>query len=519
MSHIEVNNADALEVIRYHYAKSYRTFVRDAWKIHHPTVTMISNWHIDAICDHLEAQSRGDIQRLIINVPPGSMKSLLAGVYWSAWEWLTNPSIQVVAMAANEALSIRDNQKARWLIESPWYQTFANIKLKSDANAASKYVNDSMGFRWAIPITSITGFRADRIMIDDPISASNATSDAKRNEVNEIFWTNVITRLNDPKLSTCTLIQQRLHEDDLVGNILANTPAGRWETLILPMERTSFHHVTRIGFSDPRTEGELLFPTRWADEDIEEFKSRPYDWASQHQQDPVPTTDGLFKREWIDDNLYERKDLPKDLHYYLATDHAVDVEDKNDFNVCLVLGIDHRKHVYVIDSFRERCELKVAMGIKTDADGKLQVANKGALSFARKYEILRWFAESDNHFKGIKGLVEDAKLATKTHAPIELVSPHGKSKVLRSNALQTYCSLGRVHFEKGSRIHADAIQEFIKFPVGKHDDIVDTLSLFCRVINEAHPAILAPVGVRGEVMDGYQRRAKRSSDPRQKGLY
>ena len=513
---IEISQADLLAVARYHYQHSFKSFVRDAWPTLHPTTKFLDNWHIDAICEHLEAQTRGDIQRLMIAVPPGSMKSLLCGVFWSCWEWITNPSVQIVAMAANEALSIRDNQKARWLIESPWYQRFNPVKLKSDANAAGKYINEDMGFRWAIPFTSVTGFRADRILIDDAIAAKKAKGDVSREEINETFWTNVITRLNDPKSSTITIIQQRLHEDDLVGNILASSQAHRWEKLILPMERTSYHHVTKIGFSDPRKDGELLFPDRWSDEDIEEFKSRPYDWASQHQQDPVPSKDGLFQREWIDDNLYD--ELPSDLLYYLASDHAVSDGAKNDYNVVLLLALDSRKNIYVVDHFREQCILKDAMGIATDDDGKMKVGAKGALAFAKRKPIVRWFAEGDNNFKSIKGLVEDAKRATGTHAPIELVSPHGKNKAEKSGALQSYMSLGKVHFRKGSRLYPDALQEFVRFPVGKHDDIVDALAIFCRVIDEAHPAIITPIGIKGEKPDGYKSRSKPRPD-RQSGLY
>lgn len=517
MNDFDLSLADIRSIARHHYANSFKAFVKDAWHLHHPTTPFIDNWHIDAICEHLEAQTRGEITRLIINVPPGAMKSFLAGVYWPTWEWLTNPSVQIVATAANEALAIRDNQRARWLIESDWYQNFCPIKLKADANASSKFINEDMGFRWAIPFTSITGFRADRIIVDDAISASNAHSDAKRNQVNSDFWTNIVSRLNDPKRSTITVIQQRLHEDDLVGNILSAQP-DRWETLILPMEKTSFHHITKIGFSDPRKEGELLFPERWDEEEINDYKSRPYDWASQYQQDPAPTEDGLFKREWIDDNLFDRKDLPKDLIYYLATDHAVDEGSNNDYNVCLVLALDSKKDIYVVDSFRERCIAKVAMGIDIDEKGRLAIATKGALALAKKWKPHRWFAESDNNFKAIQSLVKDTMRATGVHVGIETVSPHGKSKAARTSALQGYASLGKIHFEKGSRLHADAIIEFLKFPVGKHDDIVDSLAVFCRSISEAHPAVITPTTIKGDAPDGYQRRSQKQKG-RQHGFY
>jgi hypothetical protein len=518
-----LSKADISAAMKLYYSKNYKAFVRDAWHILHPNEPFIDNWHIDAICEHLEAQTRGEIQRLIINIPPGSAKSMLVGVYWVPWVWLTNPSLQTVAMAANEALSLRDNQKARLVLDSPWYQSFNPITFPV-ANSAMKFINEHLGSRQAVPFTSVTGFRADSIIVDDALPAGKASSDAERNFVNEQFWTNVITRLNNPRKSTITIVQQRLHEDDLVGNILNSSQAHRWEKLILPMEKTNYHHVTKIGFSDPRQDGEALFPARWSDEDIDEFKARPYDWASQHQQDPAPTTDGLFSREKLEDAYYDttsndpKRQLPKDLNYYLASDHAPGGKAHNDYNVVLLLALDERKDIYVIDSFRKQCELNEALGITIDKDGKLKVASKGALAFAKSHRIMRWFAEADVAFKGQVGTLKDMMRATGVHAPLEMVSPHGRSKTDKTLALQGYVNLGRVHFRKGSGIFTDAVNEFAKFPVGKNDDIVDALAIFCRAIDEAHGAIAAPKSIVRPERDGYRSRSV-TTDQRQRGFY
>lgn len=281
-------------------------FVRRAWHVLEPGMDYVHGWHIDAVAEHLTAITDGQISRLLINVPPGMMKSLLVGVLWPAWEWgpRNRPSTRVVATSHSIPLAVRDNLKARRLVQSDWYQALwgDRVKLTGDQNAKTKFENTATGFRDAMAFRSLTGSRGDRVVIDDPHSVDGAESEAERSSVTQTFLESVPTRLNDPKRSAIVVVMQRLHERDVSGVAIAKGLG--YEHLCLPMEFEPERRCrTSIGFADPRTEdGELLFPGRFPREVVERDKIPlgSYAVAGQFQQRPVPREGGLFKREWFE---------------------------------------------------------------------------------------------------------------------------------------------------------------------------------------------------------------------------
>ena len=285
-------------ILREHCQRSLANFVREAWPVVDPS-DYIHGWHIDAIAEHLEAVSRGEIKRLYIAVPPGTMKSLLTSVFWPCWEWTWKPSTRVLATSHTERLTLRDNSKSRRIIQSEWYQSLWPTNIKADQNAKAKFENDSMGFREAMPFTSLTGSRGDRVIIDDPISADNSNSAVSRNAAITTFRESVQSRLTDPRKSAIVIIQQRLHERDLIG--LVDEMALDYEKLVLPMEfEPTRRCTTSIGFTDPRTEeGELLFPELFPREVVNREKASmgEYAVAGQYQQRPAPRGGGMFPVE------------------------------------------------------------------------------------------------------------------------------------------------------------------------------------------------------------------------------
>jgi predicted phage terminase large subunit-like protein len=271
-------------------------FVREAWPILHPSTPYVHGWHIDAICDHLEAVTNGQITRLLINVPPGTMKSLLVSVFWPAWEWTFRPALQYLTTSYAEGYVKRDSRRMRDLIRSEWYQQLWPITLPRIAEIS--FENQYRGFREGKPFASLTGGRGDRVIIDDPHSTETAESEAERLNTSRIFRESVPTRLNDPKTSAIIVIMQRLHEDDVSGQIM-KLGLG-YEHLMLPMEfEPDRACCTGIGFADPRTEdGELLFPERFPAEVVERDKvpMGSYAVAGQFQQRPAPRSGGMFQR-------------------------------------------------------------------------------------------------------------------------------------------------------------------------------------------------------------------------------
>jgi len=279
---------------------SLAEFARQAWHVLEPSTELKWGWALDAICLHLQAVSDGDIKRLLMNVPPGSMKSLLTGVLWPAWEWgpLNMPGKRYLSTAHKQDLAVRDNLKCRRLIQSGWYQSRWPVKLTSDQNAKTKFENDSTGFREAMAFTSMTGSRGDRVILDDPLSVDDANSAPALEAAETTFREALPTRVNNDD-SAIVVIMQRLHEKDTSGIILSENLG--YEHLCLPMEYEKANRcVTSIGFSDPRkVEGELLFPERFSKETVRSYQRTLGEmaYAGQMQQRPAPAGGGILKTD------------------------------------------------------------------------------------------------------------------------------------------------------------------------------------------------------------------------------
>lgn len=301
--------------------------MRSAWHVVEPGKDYVHDRHIDAICDHLEAVSQGDIRDLIINIPPRHSKSIIVAVMWPCWLWTTEPETQWLYSSYAQSLSTRDSLKCRRLIESPWFQNFwgDKFKLTSDQNTKQRFDNDKAGYRIATSVGgATTGEGGDIIVVDDPHSADEAQSDAYRESVLE-WWDNTMsTRLNDPKTGRRIVIMQRFHQADLTGHLLAKKEG--WVHLRLPAEYEPENRCVTVDlkhdgyrWTDWRKDrNELLAPTRFGTAELEKLKSgmSPYAVAGQLQQRPSPAGGGVFKRDWF--KLYPRGKFPP-LHYVVCS--------------------------------------------------------------------------------------------------------------------------------------------------------------------------------------------------------
>jgi hypothetical protein len=266
-----------------------------------PNALYVHGWHIDFICEHLEAIMDGRLApRLLINVPPGTMKSLLVSVFWPAWEWGPRglASLRYLTTSYSESYVKRDARRMRDLINSEWYQGLWPLQLVREAEIS--FENAARGYREGRPFSGLTGGRGDRLIVDDPHSTETAESEADRTRTTRTFRESVPLRLNDPVKSAIVIIMQRLHANDVSGVALA-LKLG-YVHIMLPMEFESERRcVTPIG-QDPRVEdGELLLPDRFTPETVERDKVPlgSYGVAGQFQQRPAPREGGLFKRAWF----------------------------------------------------------------------------------------------------------------------------------------------------------------------------------------------------------------------------
>lgn len=292
-----LTSSDWIAIERELAARSLAEFAKMAWPILEPATKLEWGWALDAICEHLEAVTRGDVLRLLMNVPPGCMKSLLTGVIWPAWEW--GPAglaeKRFISTAHKQDLAIRDNLKCRRLIQSDWYQARWPIALTSDQNAKTKFENDRTGFREAMAFSSMTGSRGDRVVLDDPLSVDDANSDATLLSAERTFLEALPTRVNNDR-SAIVVIMQRLHERDTSGIILARDLG--YTHLCLPMR----FEPERACAADKRIKpGELLFPERFSEAAVVALEKTlgSYATAGQLQQRPAPRDGGMFKRHWF----------------------------------------------------------------------------------------------------------------------------------------------------------------------------------------------------------------------------
>lgn len=281
--------------------RSLHAFVKEAWPILEPMAMFIDGKHIEIICAYLEKITRGELgprPRLLINIPPGCMKSLLVSVLWPAWEWgpAGKTGLRYLCTSYDISNVRRDCRKMRELVESEWYAAlWPEVRLTSRAELL--FHNDKTGERRGEAFASLTGKRGNRIIIDDPHSTEHAESDADRGTAIRIFRESVTTRLNDPVADAIVIIMQRLHQHDVSGVALA-LKLG-YMHLMLPME---YEPERRCEIDWRQEEGELLWPKRFPREVVEADKSSmgAYGVAGQYQQRPSPRGGLMFKRHWFD---------------------------------------------------------------------------------------------------------------------------------------------------------------------------------------------------------------------------
>jgi hypothetical protein len=340
------------------------SFVRQAWPVIEPG-PLHWNWHIEHICAHLQAVTDGRIKRLLINIPPGHMKSLIVSVFWPAWMWLHQPEWRMLCGSYAQVLALRDSDRCRDLILSDWYQNSfrPNWTLDKKQNAKSHFRNTATGSRVAFSVGGrVTGLRGNCVLVDDPLNAMDAHSNVKRQRANQWLDEAVTTRLNDPRTGAIVIIMQRLHHEDTSGHVLEQTG---YEHLCLPSrfdpERA---YQTSIGWSDPRKEsGELLFQEMYTSEALAEAECRLglLAFAGQHQQIPTPASGNLFKAHMLCPTRSGKTFWPyptgriQEAHF--SWDTATKTKTYNDFTAGCVSMLADDGYVYLMSVTLDRLEV------------------------------------------------------------------------------------------------------------------------------------------------------------------
>lgn len=424
-----------------------------------PSRRLVKSRALDAVCEHLEAVSAGQIKRLVINVPPGFSKSLGANVFWPAWEWgpRRTPWIRTVSASYAERLSVRDNRKFRQLVTSDLYRrAFPEVSIAEDENNKRKIENTKTGWKFATSVGGVgTGERGDRFVIDDPHNVLEGESDLRIEEARLWFSEVVTTRQNDDK-SAIVLIMQRVSDRDLTSVALAQEQG--YQHLMLPMEFVPERRCsTSIGFTDWRTEkDELLEPIRYPRDRVEANKRAmgPYASSAQFQQDPVPRGGGMFKEEdlrYVDAApLGGRTVRGWDLAASLSKDAAYTAG---------VLIREVNGAIYIEDVARFRAE-------PSSVYSRVE-----ALAARDGHSTLTSLPQDP----GQAGLAQVAEFARRLHGRNFRCSPESGSKEQRATPLAAQHAAHNVYLVRGPW-NRDFVAELTRFPNGATKDQVDAAS-------------------------------------------
>ncbi|WP_205468004.1 phage terminase large subunit [Maritalea myrionectae] len=496
---------------------SLSAYIKGAWHVLEPGRAYSHGWHIDAVSDHLKAVTDDQINRLIINVPPGTMKSLTVGVFWPTWEWgpLNKPWLRTLATSYKESLAKRDNIKARRLVQSDWYRArWGNqFDLMPDQNSTLKFENDKSGFRAAMSFGSLTGERGDRVIIDDPLSVGQAKSDADRLNAQETFLEAVPNRLSDPKKSAIVIVMQRLHEGDTTGVALAKKLG--YEHLMLPMEyeperrcytvvkpshmkskpiKARYDAQKQVWYpedaeipegrreyvekaqmktvycQDQRTkDGELLFEDRFPRTVVERDKVSlgSVGHAGQNQQRPAPRGGGMFKRAYFN----TVKAVPAGTVFCRGWDLAATKDNPTSARTAgVVIGRMPDGRFIVAHCTAER---------ETPGGVRKLIKNTADQDEA-KFAGIRISLPKD---PGQAGKDQAQQLVTMLAGHNVRATPESGDKITRAEPFSAQCEAGNVDILEGpwNEMFLDEVE---MFPGGKLKDIVDASS---RAFNEIAP--------------------------------
>jgi len=411
----------------------------------------VSAGHHKLIAEKLEAVERGEIDRLMIFMPPRHGKSELASKRFPAWCLGRNPKRQIIAASYNSDLANDFGRNVRNIVAEPEFgQVFPGVGLAADSQAANRMNTNHGGAYVAAGVgTAVTGRGADIALIDDPFKdREEADSERRRDLVWDWYRSTLYTRLMPG--GAIVLIQTRWHEDDLAGRLLEHD-RGQWEVLELPAINVS---------------GEALWPEWYDIEALGRIKATigPREWSALYQQKPQPDEGTFFRREWF--QTWGK--LPA-LRYYGTSDYAV-TDGGGDYTVHRLWGIASDGDVYRVDGWRGQ----------TTSDQWIEAK----LDLIAKYKPLAWFGEGGVIQKAIEPMLRRRMRERNVHCRLEWLSSVS-DKPTRARSFQAMAATQRVFFEPGADL-----SEFLVFPAGKHDDDVDTASLIGRVIDQAHPAIV-----------------------------
>ena len=414
------------------------------------------NWHIDHISWQLTRLARGDIRRLIINVPPRSMKSIKVSIAFSAWAMGHEPSSKIICVSYAEALARKLSIDTRQVMQSAWYRSaFPRLDLKGVRQRTLEIETRQGGYRLASGMGgSILGRGADLIIIDDPQKAIQGISEAGRRQAKEFYNNGLVTRLNDKRYGAIILIMQRLHEDDLVGHVLQHDD---WEHVVLPAiapEEVAYQLSDNPAHVFHREKGTPLHGEREplvVLQSIQEAQGSLV-FSAQYQQQPTPADGNVVRRSWL--RFYDAPPSVFD-QTIVSWDTASTLGAGSDWSVGTVWGAKGDDY-YLLHVARDKLEFPSLKRLIVQTDRQWQ-AN---VTLIEDSELGRALAQELRRGRELRPILKKPRVDKQT----------------RFAAQASRFEAAQVHFPSEAPWLALLMDEILSFPNCRHDDQVDSVS-------------------------------------------
>ena len=414
------------------------------------------NWHIDLIAEYLKEIYNGNIKRLIINVPPRSLKSVCVSVAFPAWVLGKKPYSRIIVACYSNILSIKHSTDCRRIISSSWFaEVFEECKLCNGENEKHKFVTTQNGYRFATSVGgSLTGEGGDILIIDDPHNPLQVMSDKYRRKTLEWYSNTFSSRLNDKKSGAIIIVMQRLHPNDLVGYLLDKNPE-EWQLLSIPAIAEEDYIYSVGSFKKIRKKGDILHKAREDFNEIERIKKDmgSYVFAAQYQQKPIIQEGNMIKKSWI--KRYNKTIVPSKI--FLSFDTAIKVGVKNDPTVCSVWG-ELEGNLYLLYVYREWLEYP---NLKKNTINIIQTWSPDAVLIEDK-------ASGQSLLQDLKKEVKSPLIGIKV----------SKDKITRLASVSAMFEAEKIFLPTEANWLADYETELYSFPFAEHDDQVDSTTQF-----------------------------------------
>ena len=446
-----------------------RYFLRRAFSIINPATKIKWNWHLNYLCDILEAVADGKIKRLMINIPPRYLKSIICSVTFPAWLFGKDPTKRIIVASYSKILALKHSQDTRIIMQSKWYKkNFPNTILASGMNEKNKFCTTENGFRFATSVNgTLTGEGGDILIVDDPHNPVGIYNKSNRKRTINWFTGVFSSRLNDKNTGSIIVIMQRLHLEDLSGYILSKNTNNDWTVITLPAiadEQEEYYLLDKL--YKVRKIGDVLNPSMESKNTLEKIKHDlgEYNFEAQYQQNPVALDGNMIKKSWLKYfNLSELNNLffTKKQFYHISIDCASGLGTENDFTAIAVFVIVDNKF-YLCDMYR----LKIPY---PELRAKIE-------EIITKYQASSVLIEDKSNGSS---MIQDLQTKYTNIIPIKPI----KSKECRVNDILTTLEAGKILIANNEQWTQELEVELLSFPACKHDDQVDAISQFINWYN------------------------------------